>query len=59
MKKAINFKIEKKIPNFLGRAGVLTTPHGDILTPSFVVVIMDFYTRRTKIVLKVYTVLTD
>lgn len=38
MKKAINFKIEKKIPNFLGRAGVLSTPHGDILTPSFVVV---------------------
>ncbi len=33
-----NFKIEKKIPNFLGRAGVLTTPHGEILTPSFVVV---------------------
>ena len=36
--KAINFKIEKKIPNFLGRAGVLSTPHGDIETPSFVVV---------------------
>ena len=36
--KAINFKIEKKIPNFLGRAGVITTPHGEILTPSFVVV---------------------
>jgi queuine tRNA-ribosyltransferase len=33
-----NFKIEKKIPNFLGRAGKLSTPHGDILTPSFVVV---------------------
>lgn len=33
-----NFKIEKKIPNFLGRAGVLSTPHGDIKTPSFVVV---------------------
>lgn len=33
-----NFKIEKKIPNFLGRAGVLSTPHGEILTPSFVVV---------------------
>lgn len=31
-----NFKIEKKIPDFLGRAGVITTPHGDILTPSFV-----------------------
>ena len=36
--KAINFKIEKKIPNFLGRAGILSTPHGDIETPSFVVV---------------------
>jgi len=35
---SFNFKIEKKIPNFLGRAGVLSTPHGDILTPSFVVV---------------------
>ncbi|MBK5215777.1 MAG: tRNA-guanine transglycosylase [Candidatus Pacebacteria bacterium] len=38
MKKEFNFKIEKKIPNFLGRAGVISTPHGDILTPSFVVV---------------------
>ncbi len=36
--KAINFKIEKKLPNALGRAGVLTTPHGVIETPSFVVV---------------------
>ena len=36
--KAINFKIEKKLPNSLGRAGVISTPHGDILTPSFVVV---------------------
>jgi queuine tRNA-ribosyltransferase len=33
-----NFKIEKKLPNCLGRVGVLSTPHGDILTPSFVVV---------------------
>lgn len=32
----INFTIEKKIPGALGRAGVLKTPHGDILTPSFV-----------------------
>ncbi len=31
-----NFKIEKKIPNALGRAGVFSTPHGDILTPCFV-----------------------
>lgn len=36
--KAINFKIEKKLPNSLGRAGVINTPHGEILTPSFVVV---------------------
>jgi queuine tRNA-ribosyltransferase len=36
--KAINFKIEKKLEGFLGRAGELSTPHGVILTPSFVVV---------------------
>lgn len=36
--KNFNFKIEKKIPNFLGRAGVINTPHGEIKTPSFVVV---------------------
>ncbi len=36
--KDFNFKIEKKIPNFLGRAGRFSTPHGEILTPSFVVV---------------------
>ncbi|MBP9714941.1 MAG: tRNA guanosine(34) transglycosylase Tgt [Candidatus Pacebacteria bacterium] len=34
----MNFKIEKKIENSLGRAGVLSTPHGDILTPAFVAV---------------------
>jgi len=34
--KNFNFKIEKKIPDFLGRAGIMSTPHGDILTPSFV-----------------------
>jgi len=33
-----NFKIEKKIADHLGRAGLLMTPHGDIKTPSFVVV---------------------
>lgn len=38
MKEAINFKIEKKIEGHLGRAGILETPHGVILTPSFVVV---------------------
>ena len=31
-----NFKIEKKIPGALGRAGVFSTPHGDIKTPCFV-----------------------
>ncbi|KKP66325.1 MAG: queuine tRNA-ribosyltransferase [Candidatus Nomurabacteria bacterium GW2011_GWE1_35_16] len=36
--KAIDFKIEKKLEGFLGRAGTLTTPHGVIETPSFVVV---------------------
>lgn len=38
---AITFKIEKKIkrgPAGRGRAGVLTTPHGAIETPAFVVV---------------------
>ncbi|MBI2046072.1 MAG: tRNA guanosine(34) transglycosylase Tgt [Parcubacteria group bacterium] len=34
----INFSIQKKIPNALGRAGILTTPHGSIETPAFVVV---------------------
>ncbi len=38
MKNAIDFKIEKKIAGELGRAGELVTPHGKILTPSFVVV---------------------
>ncbi|OGI95312.1 hypothetical protein A2917_01970 [Candidatus Nomurabacteria bacterium RIFCSPLOWO2_01_FULL_42_17] len=30
------FKIEKKLNNSLGRAGVLTTAHGEIHTPAFV-----------------------
>lgn len=34
----LNFRIEKKIPNALGRAGVISTPHGDIATPAFMVV---------------------
>ncbi|MFH1402290.1 MAG: tRNA guanosine(34) transglycosylase Tgt [Patescibacteria group bacterium] len=33
-----NFKIEKKLKNKLGRAGVLTTPHGVVKTPAFVTV---------------------
>ena len=34
----LNFKIEKELNNELGRAGVLTTPHGVIKTPAFVTV---------------------
>lgn len=34
----ISFDIEKKIPNALGRAGILHTLHGDIKTPAFVTV---------------------
>lgn len=39
----MNFKIEKKLKdkdgkNLLGRVGVLSTPHGEILTPAFVAV---------------------
>ncbi len=36
--KRIFFKIEKKLPNSLGRAGYIDTPHGYIKTPAFVVV---------------------
>ena len=32
------FKIEKKIPGQLGRAGIIKTPHGEIKTPAFVTV---------------------
>jgi queuine tRNA-ribosyltransferase len=35
---AINFKIEQKLKDRLGRAGVITTPHGEIQTPAFIVV---------------------
>lgn len=35
---SLNFKIQKKLENSLGRVGVLTTPHGEILTPAFVAV---------------------
>lgn len=38
MASPIKFRIEKKLGRTLGRAGVLQTPHGNILTPSFVVV---------------------
>jgi len=33
-----SFEIDAKIPAGLGRAGVIHTPHGDIKTPTFVVV---------------------
>ncbi|MCH7597843.1 tRNA guanosine(34) transglycosylase Tgt [Patescibacteria group bacterium] len=36
--KPLTFDILKKIPHQLGRAGVLTTPHGSIETPAFIVV---------------------
>lgn len=36
--KAIDFKIEKKIPEALGRAGEIKTHHGVIKTPAFVTV---------------------
>jgi len=38
MKKPIVFTIEKKLVGALGRAGTLSTPHGEILTPAFVAV---------------------
>jgi queuine tRNA-ribosyltransferase len=38
MDKPISFKIEKKMEGELGRAGVLTTKHGEIKTPAFVAV---------------------
>lgn len=34
----MNFKIENKISKSLGRAGILATSHGSILTPAFVAV---------------------
>ncbi len=33
-----SFEINAKIPDALGRAGIIHTPHGDIYTPTFVVV---------------------
>ncbi|MBS7021432.1 MAG: tRNA guanosine(34) transglycosylase Tgt [Firmicutes bacterium] len=33
-----SFEITKKIPSKLGRAGIIHTPHGDILTPAFMTV---------------------
>ncbi|MHB8651821.1 MAG: tRNA guanosine(34) transglycosylase Tgt [Minisyncoccota bacterium] len=36
--KPLSFEIKKKLPGRLARAGVLSTPHGEIQTPAFVVV---------------------
>lgn len=32
----ISFRIDAKLPNGRGRAGVISTPHGDIHTPAFI-----------------------
>lgn len=36
--KPIKFEVEKKLSNSLARAGIISTPHGDIQTPAFVTV---------------------
>ena len=38
MVRPVSFRIEKENPGSLARAGVLTTPHGEIKTPAFVAV---------------------
>ena len=38
MNEGFSFQIEKKLPDALGRAATLHTPHGDIETPAFVTV---------------------
>lgn len=38
MKNEFYFEIKHKIPNQLGRAGIIHTPHGDIKTPAFMTV---------------------
>lgn len=38
MAKEFYFEITKRIPNQLGRAGIIHTPHGDIKTPAFIAV---------------------
>ncbi|MFZ2038719.1 MAG: tRNA guanosine(34) transglycosylase Tgt [Minisyncoccia bacterium] len=38
MDSSIKFKIEKKLGGKMGRAGIISTPHGVIETPAFVVV---------------------
>ena len=32
------FRVDARLPNGLGRAGVIRTPHGQIETPAFIVV---------------------
>ena len=34
----VKFKVQQKLGNGLGRAGIITTPHGEISTPAFMVV---------------------
>jgi queuine tRNA-ribosyltransferase len=36
--KSLSFKIHKELSNGLGRAGTISTPHGEIQTPAFVAV---------------------
>ncbi|HBM45494.1 MAG: Queuine tRNA-ribosyltransferase [Parcubacteria group bacterium GW2011_GWF2_38_76] len=38
MSSELNFKIEKRLKDRLGRVGILETPHGKIETPAFIVV---------------------
>ena len=38
MRQPISFKIEKHLPEKLGRAGRIETPHGVIETPAFIAV---------------------
>ena len=38
MSKPVTFSVIKKSPKTLARAGIISTPHGDIETPAFVVV---------------------
>jgi len=38
MSKPVTFEVIKKSPKNLARAGIISTPHGDIETPAFVVV---------------------
>ncbi len=41
----MEFKIEKQLPNGLGRAGIITTAHGQIRTPAFMTVGTNGYVR--------------